>query len=164
MYDLSYLNLYLHYLRVYYELTTWPAPIWIKSWVARRLNHYRILNFTTVKLSSVYNYDYQSCHHFLHSCYNLTTLNRIEWYNYFQYNLNQKSAIISFKNYNKIAIGIFYEVFQLLNCFKLSREKNLLLAFTALQMNLNFVHSISTVQKYFFFCFLISSCRDWDQS
>ena len=40
-YMISYIHMYLHHLRVYYELTKYPAPRWLDSSVGRALPQYR---------------------------------------------------------------------------------------------------------------------------
>ena len=40
IFGLSYIHLYLHHVRVYYEFTMWPAPSWLDSSVGRALHRY----------------------------------------------------------------------------------------------------------------------------
>ena len=61
-FQLSIILLYLHRLRVYYELTAWPAPSWLDSSVGRAVHRYRrchgfkfhqVLNFFQVSISGL---------------------------------------------------------------------------------------------------------------
>ena len=73
LYDISYIHL--HHLRVYYEVTMWPAPSWLDSSVGRALHRYRrgygfesrsSLNFFQALISQLlklYDCDDQSCLH-----------------------------------------------------------------------------------------------------
>ena len=76
LYDLSYIPCTLQHLRVYCELTMWPAPSWLDSSVGRALHWYRrghgfepvqASTFFRLKfhncLRCVHNYDDQSCLH-----------------------------------------------------------------------------------------------------